>query len=416
MKSSVQSVKGTRDFYPEEMAVRSFLYDTARRVSQSFGYQEWDAPFLETIDLYAAKSGEELVKEQAFVFPDRSGDLITLRPELTPSLARMVAQRQGQLVYPLRWWSWGPFWRYERPQKGRTREFFQWNIDLIGVDSVQADAEMVSIAASFLRAAGLSSSQVKILVNNRKLVDKRLAALNIPADLRKETLRFIDRRDKLSPAAWEALAVEIGLSAEQLTGVKAFIDDDNAWQDSPELVALFPLVESLGLKDYIQFAPHIMRGLDYYTGVVFEAWDTEGEFRAILGGGRYDNLVADVGGDPLPAMGFAMGDLVITLALKKFNALPDHLADSPAKVLVTVFDAAGFPASFQLAAQLRSQGVNAAVYPETARLGKQFKYGDRQGMHFAIVLGPDEVAQGLVTVKDLRTGEQKTIPPHQLRF
>ena len=156
MKPTIQSVKGTRDYYPEEMAVRNFLYETVRKVSESFGYQEWDAPFLETIDLYAAKSGEELVKEQSFVFPDRGGDLITLRPELTPSLARLVAQRQKQLVYPLRWWSWGPFWRYERPQKGRTREFFQWNIDLIGVDTPEADAEMVAIAASFLREAGLS--------------------------------------------------------------------------------------------------------------------------------------------------------------------------------------------------------------------------------------------------------------------
>src|SRR5512143_3087833 len=147
MKPTVQPVKGTRDYYPEEMAVRNFLYRTARKVSESFGYQEWDGPFLETIDLYAAKYGEELVKEQSFVFPDRGGDLITLRPELTPSLARMVAQRQKQLVFPLRWWSWGPMWRYERPQKGRSREFFQWNIDLIGISSSEADAELVAVAA-----------------------------------------------------------------------------------------------------------------------------------------------------------------------------------------------------------------------------------------------------------------------------
>ncbi len=218
MKPTIQSVKGTRDFYPEEMAVRNFLYATARKVSESFGYQEWDAPFLETIDLYAAKSGEELVKKQSFVFPDRGGDLITLRPELTPSLARMVAQRQKQLVYPLRWWSWGPFWRYERPQKGRTREFFQWNIDLIGVDTPEADAEMVAIAASFLREAGLAPEQVNILVNNRKLMDAELAALDIPAELRKEVFRLIDRRDKMPADEWEAYAAEIGLTAVQMDG------------------------------------------------------------------------------------------------------------------------------------------------------------------------------------------------------
>jgi histidyl-tRNA synthetase len=392
------------------------LYAKIGEVSREFGYQEWDGPILEKIDLYAAKSGEELVKQQAFVFPDKSGGLITLRPELTPSLARMVAQKQGELSYPLRWWSFGPFWRYEAPQKGRTREFFQWNIDLIGTTNPESDAELVAVAASFFQKVGLRSDQVKILVNNRKLVEAILAGLDIAPELRKDTLRFIDRRDKLSPAAWDAYAGEIGLSAAQLDGIKAFLQDKAAWQQSPELSELFTLVEALGLKDYVAFAPHIMRGLDYYTGTVFEAWDTAGEFRAVLGGGRYDNLVSDVGGDPLPAVGFAMGDLVISLVLKKFGTLPADLAASPAKVLVTVFDAAGFPASFQLAARLRQQGVNAAVYPEAAKLGKQFKYGDRMGMHYALVLGPDEVAQGLVTLKDLRTGEQKTVRQDELHF
>src|SRR5512139_651616 len=159
MKQTIQSLKGTRDFYPYEMAVRNWLYETIRQVSESFGYQEWDGPFLETLELYAAKSGEELVKEQSYVFPDRGGDQLTLRPELTPTLARMVAQRQGELVYPLRWWSFGPFWRYERPQKGRTREFFQWNIDLLGPNSPEADAELVAILALFFKTVGLSSSE-----------------------------------------------------------------------------------------------------------------------------------------------------------------------------------------------------------------------------------------------------------------
>ncbi len=352
MKPSIQSVKGTRDYYPEEMAVRNFLYAAARKVSELFGYQEWDSPFLETIELYAAKSGEELVKEQAFVFPDRGGDLITLRPELTPSLARLVAQRQRQLVYPLRWWSWGPFWRYERPQKGRTREFFQWNIDLIGVDTPEADAEMVAIAAAFLREAGLKPDQVKVLVNNRKLMNAELAALYISPELRKDVFRVIDRRDKLSAADWETYARDTGLNTAQVDGLKALLADQELWRKSPELSACFGLITSLGLQDYVRFAPHIIRGLDYYTGTVFEAWDEQGEFRAILGGGRYDNLVSDVGGDPLPAVGFAMGDLVVSLVLAHFGALPKDLSASPAKVLVTVFNSTTLEGSFQLAARL----------------------------------------------------------------
>ena len=414
MKSTIQSIKGTRDFYPEDMALRNFLYNTVRKVSESFGYQEWEAPLLESIELYAAKSGEELVKEQAFVFPDRGGDLITLRPELTPSLARMVAQRQRQLVYPLRWWSWGPFWRYERPQKGRTREFFQWNIDLIGVDTPEADAEMVSIAASFLREAGLGSDQVNILVNNRELMDKELLALGISAEKRLNVFRLIDRRDKMSPQDWQAYATDLGLDGDQFRGLKAILADNELWRKSEDMVRFFEVIDSLGMRPYVRYAAHIIRGLDYYTGTVFEAWDQKGEFRAILGGGRYDNLVSDVGGDALPAVGFAMGDLVVSLALEKFDCLPKNLEASPASVLVTIFDEDLMPASFRLAAQLRRSGLKVACYPEAAKLSKQFKYGDRMGMRVAIILGPDEQTQGRASIKDLRSGEQDSYPQSEV--
>ncbi len=409
MKTTIQSIKGTRDFYPEEMAVRNWLYSTARQVSESFGYQEYDGPFLETIELYAAKSGEELVKEQSFVFPDRSGDLITLRPELTPSLARMVAQRQRQLVYPLRWWSWGPFWRYERPQKGRYREFFQWNIDLIGVDSPQSDAEMVAICASFLRACGLKPDQVSILFNSRELMDSKLQALVIPAEMKTDVIRLIDRRDKLSPGNWDAYAAEIGLTALQLDGLKALLADQDLWRNSPELVEFYTALTALGVSEYVRYAPYIIRGLDYYTGIVFETWDCDGEFRAILGGGRYDNLVAAVGGDPLPATGFAMGDAVITLVLKKFGCLPPGLGATPTKVLVTIFDEISVQASLELTARLRQAGLSVACYPEVAKIGKQLRYAERMGIQLVAILGPDEQANGQVTLKDLRSGGQITI-------
>ncbi|MHB8932716.1 MAG: ATP phosphoribosyltransferase regulatory subunit, partial [Bellilinea sp.] len=207
MTKIVGSLKGTRDFYPEEMTVRAWLYAQLREVSESFGYQEYDGPFLEKIDLYAAKSGEELVKEQAFVFPDRGGDLITLRPELTPTLARMIAQRQNQLTYPLRWWSFGPFWRYERPQKGRTREFFQWNIDLIGTTSPESDAELVAICAAFFKSVGLKPDQVGIFVNDRRLMSSQLGKIGIlKEEDRKKVFKLIDRRDKMLPNEWDAFS------------------------------------------------------------------------------------------------------------------------------------------------------------------------------------------------------------------
>ena len=409
MKSTVQPVKGTRDFYPEEMALRSYLYAAARKVSESFGYQEYDAPFLETIDLYAAKSGEELVKEQAFVFPDRSGELITLRPELTPSLARMIAQKQKQLAFPQRWWSWGPFWRYERPQKGRTREFFQWNIDLLGVDSPEADAELAAIAAGFLREVGLTPAQVRLLANNRRLMDSEFSQLEIPVEQRPAVLRLIDRRDKLAAAEWAAYAAEIGLNAAQFAGLQAILADSGLWRKSDELQRFFGAVEALGVSDYVQFAPQIIRGLDYYTGTVFEVWDNNGEFRAILGGGRYDNLVGAVGGDPLPGVGFAMGDVVMGLVLKKFDCLPAGLGASPAQVLVTIFDEYGLSDAYRTAARLRQGGLRVAVYPEPAKLAKQLKYADRVGIPLAVVLGPDERRAGLLAIKDLKSGAQVNV-------
>ena len=408
-KKIIPSVKGTRDFYPEKMAGRTWLYRQMRAASEAFGYQEYDGPFLEPIALYAAKSGEELVKEQAFVFPDRGGDLITLRPELTPTLARMVAQKQGQLVFPLRWWSFGPFWRYERPQKGRAREFFQWNIDMIGVNSPEADAELAAVGAEFFRRVGLTPNEVQILVNNRRLMDSRLDALGIPAAQRKAVFRLIDRREKMSAAAWEAYAGEIGLSAAQIGGLKALLADEGLWEQSEELVRFFAAAEALGARDYLRYAPNIIRGLDYYTGTVFEARDRDGEFRAILGGGRYDNLVGDVGGKPLPGVGFAMGDMVVTLVLEKYGRLP-ALATHPAPILVTVFDADHLLAAYQLAAEVRTAGFNVVTYPEPAKLGKQFKYADRVGARVALIVGPDEVAKGQVTLKNLSTRQQTTIP------
>ncbi len=412
---TIPSVKGTRDFYPEQMRVRSWLYRTMGRVSTLFGYEEYDSPFLEYMQLYAAKSGEELVKEQAFVFQDRGGEWITLRPELTPSLARMVAQKQRQLTYPLRWWSFGPMWRYERPQKGRSREFFQWNIDLIGANSPEADAELVVIGAAFLRETGLQPSEVQILVNNRRLVDAQLEALGIPAEQRPAVLRLIDRRDKMSPQAWEAYALEtVRLEQTQFAGVRAMLEDTALWEQSDELVRLFKALEALGVQEYVRYAPEIVRGLDYYTGTVFEARDADGEFRAILGGGRYDNLVAAVGGAPLAGVGFAMGDVVITLVLQKFGRIPAAKELAPAPVLVTVFNAETQYESMAAAAELRAAGIPTALYPEAAKLGKQLKHASRIGAPAAVIIGPDEAAAGVVTVKDLVRRTQQTVSRRDL--
>jgi histidyl-tRNA synthetase len=407
MKTIIQSVKGTRDFYPEQMALRNWLYSKMRKVSELYGYQEYDGPFIEKIDLYAAKSGEELVKEQAFVFSDRGGDLITLRPELTLSLARMVAQKQGELVFPLRWWSFGPFWRYERPQKGRTREFFQWNIDLVGGNSPEADAELIAICALFFKETGLGPDKVKIKVNDRRLMDTILSGLGFGIEQRPMVLGLIDRRDKLQPAAWDNYALEQGVTSSQLDGLKMVLADSNLWKTSTELSRVFTALEKIGLRDYIEYDAGTIRGLLYYTGTVFEAQDLDGG-RAILGGGRYDNLVGDVGGEPVGGVGFAMGDVMIGIVLEKYGCIPPFSLN-PSQVLVTVFDDSLLQLAFEIGAELRNENIRVAVYPEAAKLPKQFKYADKIGARLAIVVGPDERANNQVTIKDLAGRTQRTI-------
>ena len=409
MASKIQSVKGTREFYPEQMFLRNFIYEKVRLASQAFGYQEWDAPFIETIDLYAAKSGEELVKTQSFTFQDRGGGYVTLRPELTPSLARMIAAKQGELTYPLRWWSFGPFWRYEQPQKGRSREFFQWNIDLLGVDSPLADAELIAVAATFLRSVGLTPQLATIFVNNRGLMDSEFDALGILPEKRLDVSNLVDRRSKMEPVKWDAYALELGLTQTQVDGLKDILGNFELWKKSDELVRLFAALEALGVKEYVKFDPNIMRGLLYYTGTVFEAFETSGSLkRAILGGGRYDNLLADVGGQPLAAVGFAMGDVVMGIVLQENGLLPEFVP-TPASVLVTVFDENMWMKSFELAAQLRGAKLNAMVYPEPVKLQKQFKFADRMKMKIALTIGPDEAANDQVAVKNLVNGEQVTV-------
>ncbi len=413
MAEIIRSVKGTRDFYPQDMAIRRWMFDIIREVSAQFGYQEYDGPCLEFIDLYAAKSGEELVKEQAFVFSSPGDDMLTLRPELTPTLARMVAQQQYEIAFPLRWWSIGPFWRYENPQRGRTREFFQWNIDLVGTESITADAEIIAVAANFFKKIGLSPQQVKIFVNNRRLMDQAFAKLEISQALRPKVFRVVDKLDKLSVKEWQAYALDTGLSEIQVAGLMDLVKNEDLWQESEDLCELFELLKVFEVADYVQYNPRVIRGLDYYTGTVFEAFEQGGQSRAILGGGRYDNLVADVGGNRLTGVGFAMGDVVMELVLRDAGVIPEKLGNTP-EVVVTVFDEETLVESLKLALFLRESGFKTVVYPEPDKLGKQFKYADRLDISVAVILGPDEISSGQVAVKNLKTREQVTIKREDL--
>jgi histidyl-tRNA synthetase len=406
-KTTINAVKGTRDFYPEAMALRAWLYGKVQSISRRYGYEEYEAPILERLELYAAKSGEELVKEQSFVLTDRGGDELALRPELTPSLARMVAQRQARLIRPVRWFSYGPFWRYEQPQRGRTREFFQWNIDLLGSETPAADGEIVAIGAEFLRSLGLTPDEVVICLNSRRLMEQRLVEIGIDDGQRMDVFRLIDRRDRLPQDKWAAWALDIGLSKEQLKALDLLLSNTKLWRESEELSQVFATAEALGVADYLLYDASIVRGLDYYTGPVFEAYDRQRKLRAIFGGGRYDNLVADVGGDRITGVGFAMGDVIIQLLLEQAGKHPE-LPASPSHVLVTLFSEDLYAQTLQLARRLREAGINTEQTLEPARLGKQIRHADRKGIPFVVILGPDELVAGQVVVKNLATGEQRS--------
>ena len=408
MKTVIPRVRGTRDFYPEHMVLRNWIYSNIRSVCVKYGYQEWDAPILERLDLYAAKSGDELVRDQAFVFEDRGGSQVALRPELTPSLARMVAQQGNEQALPLRWWSFGPFWRYERPQKGRMREFFQWNVDFLGCEGIIADAEVACVGADLLRTLGLTSEQVGIRVNSRVLMESKISQLGVAREGFRRVFQLIDKLDKVTEEKWLDQHKTANLDRSQANELLEVLRDGEQWQESLELVEFFETVEAMGLGNWFKFDPKVVRGLDYYTGIVFEARDQLGEFRAVFGGGRYDNLVADVGGEKLAATGFAMGDVVVELLARKHDLVPD-VRQPPAGVLVTVFDQNMMLESMALADELRNAGLSIELYPAADRLGKQLKYADRKRMLLVVVLGPEEIDKGIVSLKTLDDRKQTAV-------
>lgn len=413
-KLSTQPVKGFRDIYPEEMAIRNWLFQTMRKTAQLFGYQEYDGPILEHLDLYAAKSGKELVQEQTFRMVDRGGRELAMRPELTPSLARMVAAKQGQLVFPLKWFSIGPRFRYEAPQRGRGREFYQFDCDIIGPATPEADAEVIAVAATLLKNLGLTPTDVVIKINSRKMMQHKLSLIDVTEKQTPSIIRAIDRKDKMGQPQWRELLTTEGLTKDQIKNLEKILTDRDVSFESEPLTEVFSTLKDLGVSDYVEYDPSIVRGLEYYTGTVFEARDRKGQFRALLGGGRYDNLVELFGGKSISGIGFASGDMVLLEVLEHYNKIPKQ-GSIETQILVTVFNDESTRSSLLLAKQLRGQNINTELFPDASvKLDKQIKYADRKGIPFVAILGPDEVAKNIVTVKNMKTGEQKQLPANKV--
>jgi len=408
-KLNLQPPKGFRDFYPDDLAIRNWLINKMEEVSQRYGYQKYEGPSLEPLDLYAKKSGEDLVKKQTFILEDRSDKTLALRPELTPTLARMVSNKKQEFTFPLRWYSTGNRWRYEKPQKGRFREFLQWDIDLIGPNSLKADAEIIVIAVEFLKSLGLSSKEVVVKINNRQFLEKKLKEINIKDEKIKEVFKAIDKKDKMEEKEWLKYLQEIKLNEKQTNEIIKILQEKN-FSESQELKDLFENLKKYKVEDYVEFDPTIVRGLDYYTGTVFEACDRNKEFRSILGGGRYDNLLDIIGGEKeLSGIGFAAGDAVILELLGKLNKIPKDLKNNT-QVLVTLFDNSLYGECLDLIKKLQDKKIKTEFYFTPGRLDKQLKYADKKNIPFVVILGPNEMKKKEVTIKNLLTREQSTVP------
>ena len=404
-KISFEAPRGMRDFYPEDMAWRSRVFDAFRAAGEAAGFRQYDACVVESYELLARKAGEE-VGEQIYHFFDKSERHLALRAEMTPTLARMVAQRQKELSFPLKWTTIAQCFRYERMTKGRKREHYQWNLDIIGEDSVLAEAEVIGAACDALRRMGLSSTDFKVHVSSRKFLGELLAKSGIAADRHAQVFLALDKRGKMPDAEIAAMLKDGGLSDAEIEATFAIMETKD-YSACSELVELFRLAEIAGFADCLEFDISVIRGLSYYTGVVFECFDTKGEFRAIFGGGRYDNLLTTIGGEPTSAVGLGFGDVVVTELLKA--RLGEDAAAARKGVAIGFMFPEQRDAAVSLAARLRKSGECVDLALRSQKPKKFFSHAAESGAAKAVFLGPDDVEKGIARMKDLSTREEKEI-------
>lgn len=418
-----QALPGFRDFYPAEFALRAHILDAWRRVAVRYGFEEFDGPPLEPLELYTAKSGSEIV-DQLYAFEDKGGRQVALRPEMTPTVARMVGARANALKKPIRWFSIPQLFRYERQQRGRLREHFQLNCDIIGEAGPLADAEVIALALDVMRELGLGPEDVRVRVSDRRVIQALLRSVGVsqPGQLQAAYAAV----DKIHRASEEALAAELekaGLG-ESVTGilqtarlttlpmVESALADNDMSEDGAHLFSVVKALDQMGLGSFVDVDLSIVRGLAYYTGVVFEVFDAKGAMRAICGGGRYDQLLASLGEVDLPALGFGMGDVVLGEVLKDKGVVPE--TPSSIDVFVVAVTPEDLPHALRLSRALRDRNLRVEYPLSHAPLGKQLKLANARRAPYAVMIGPDERASGSVVLRDFSTGEQRTLSYDQM--
>jgi histidyl-tRNA synthetase len=414
---SSQAYKGTRDYYPEDKRVQNYIFSTWKRIAEQYGYEEYGTPLLEPLEVYAAKSGQEIVNEQTYSFTDRGDRQVAIRPEMTPSVSRLVAAKRQEMAYPARLYSIANFMRYERPQRGREREFWQLNVDIFGVDGILADAEIIALGADTLKVFGATAEMYTIKVNNRKVIgemmDHYLGLDTVQAQL---MIKLFDRKSKIAPEAFRDQAIEIFgadaakdglakiaalLSAKTIGELPGELRESDAFKEVQEL---FRLLAGHGIKNAV-FDITLMRGLDYYTGTVFEFFDTHPDNnRALFGGGRYDGLVGLFGAEPISAVGMAPGLTMTELFLKTHKLLP--AMHSTTEVYIVVLEG-GLEAAQALAGQLRAEGVRTELDITDRKTDKQIKTAVKKDIPFMIFVGPEEAKKEVYPFKVTASTEEK---------
>jgi histidyl-tRNA synthetase len=418
MALSTQPYKGARDFYPEDKRIQKYMFSVIRRAVEKFGYEEYDAPIIEPLEIYLAKTGEEIVNEQTYAFEDRGGRQVAIRPEMTPTVSRMVAARRQELPYPLRWYSIPNLWRYERPQRGRLREHWQLNVDMFGVENIEAEHEIIQVIDEIMRSFGAHRDTYTIKINSRKLMDFVLHEYLSLDEVQSYSMsKLIDRRAKMPHEDFliqaDALCGPTQRESGTVTNLLTVLDAKKI-EDLPQIVQSHPsiaglakllkLLDGSGITNAI-FDPSIMRGFDYYTDIVFEMFDNHPDNnRSMMGGGRYDGLVGLFGVEPVPTIGFGWGDVTLQNFLELHDLLPKLQPDTDAYV-VLIGEVA--EKSQRIIAHLREMGLNVAVDITGRKIDKQIKTADKLGIPYIITIGEKELTDDLYALKNLKTGVEE---------
>lgn len=416
---STQPYKGTRDFYPDDMRLRNWFFGKIRSALELAAFEEYNGPMLESLEMYIAKSGEEIANEQTYNFTDRGGRRLAVRPEMTPTVARLVAGRIGELNFPLKWFSIPNLYRYERPQRGRLREHWQVNVDIFGCDGFEADLEVISTAVMLLKCFDADESMFKVHINNRRFFNDVIASIaGTDAEGSRKVSKVVDRKNKVTREAYEKDMAELGIGADKIAQIDALytmsVEEAAALcpdsRGSQELLELFGALRNAGLDKYCVFDFGIIRGLDYYTGTVFEVFDEAPENnRAMFGGGRYDNLVGlFVKNTNITGVGFGFGDVTLENFLVTHKLIPD-IYNEGTKVLVTRFDDVPYEKYVALTDKLRGMGVVSSMYIGSKKFGKQIDYAVKGHYSHVAIMGASELENGTVKIKDLATREETEI-------